>query len=197
MWQWIKVPKIGALVAFFLPWMTISCSGTPLARATGWQLAFGGYSVATPQGSQPAHEINLWLILAIVAVAVGIWRTFLAQSKKEALNVAVSSAIAVVLIWIGTARYSKSALLAEASKRANDGLSGSVDQAASMMIQVTWEIGYWIAILALIAAGVMAWLTYSGKDASVQESIRNAADVAAAPPSDGSVSEDAGPTISG
>ena len=47
------------------------------------------------------------------------------------------------------------------------------------MIQVNWHIGYWLVLLALIAAAVMAWLVMSGKEAEAEARMRSlAADAA-------------------
>ena len=50
-----------------------------------------------------------------------------------------------------------------------------MDQAALAMIQVDWEIGYWLALLSLIAAAVMAWLVLSGKEAAAEAKMRSLA----------------------
>ena len=84
----------------------------------------------------------------------------------------VSTAIgffpALLLIIVGTWRYSKDAIMAEAAK--TDG--GAMDQAALAMIQVNWHFGYWLALLALIAASAMAWLVMSGKEAEAEAKMR-------------------------
>jgi len=163
MWKWIKIPKIGALVAFFMPWLTVSCSGMSVASATGWQLAFGGYSHPTSEVASKAPSSgggNLWLLLALLAAVAGIWITFLRQSKQRSRNVALTSAAALILIWIGTARYSTSALMAEAARSSDNGFGATMDQATLAMIQFKWEAGYWLTVLALIASTVMATLIH-------------------------------------
>ena len=63
MWKWIKIPKAIALLAFLLPWMTVSCQNQPLAKASGIGLAFGhvttmgqasGQSVWSGRASSPS-----------------------------------------------------------------------------------------------------------------------------------------------
>jgi hypothetical protein len=177
MWKWIKVPKIGALAAFFMPWLTVSCSGTPLATATGWQLAFGSYSsqaVGVPLPTAGPH-MNLWLALAMLVIIAGIWAACISESKQSCLKVMATSAAALILIWLGTGRYSQSALMAEASNGNSGGFSGTIDRAALMMIQFTWDIGFWIAVTGLMAAGIMAFLTYSSDGAMLQSQKRNLA----------------------
>ena len=81
-----------------------------------------------------------------------------------------TSVAAIALIFVGTYRYSKDAILADAAK---DGRNSGMDEAALAMIQVHWEIGYWLALLSLIAAAVMAWLVMSGKEADAEAKMRS------------------------
>ncbi len=174
MWKWIRIPKGIALLAFFLPWLTVSCSGQPLLSASGVGLAFGQVtsSLPTNQPGQPSGTgIDIWLVLAILAIAYGIWRSLAKQDKAEARNVMISSAAAIVLIWAGTSKYSKSALLAEAARKNGN---GAIDQAAVAMLRVDWHFGYWLAMLALAVAGGMAWLVFSGRDGEVEQRVRGA-----------------------
>jgi hypothetical protein len=171
MWKWIKIPNVGAFVAFFLPWLTVSCSGTPIGTATGWQLAFGGYSASHQFGadaSASGPQGNGWLMLALIAILFGIVLAFLKQSRKTSIKAGWSAACALAFILLGTVRYSKASLVAQASANSDKGFGGSIDQAALAMVQVTWEIGYWIAIIALIASGLMSWLAYSESGLSIE-----------------------------
>ena len=63
MWKWIRIPKGIALLAFLLPWMTVSCSGQKLVEASGFGLAFGRVS-AMGRASQASDgaSMNVWLI---------------------------------------------------------------------------------------------------------------------------------------
>jgi hypothetical protein len=173
MWKWIRIPKGIALLAFFLPWMTVSCSNQKLVEASGFGLAFGRVS-ALGQAAQQAGDgasLNFWLILALLAIAGGLTLLFM-KGREAAKLVLGTSVAAVVLIFVGTWRYSKDAILAEAAKTGSD---SNLDQAALAMIQVHWEIGYWLALLSLIAAAVMAWLVMSGKEGEAEAKIRSLA----------------------
>ena len=172
MWKWIRIPKGIALLAFLLPWMTVSCSDQKLVEASGFGLAFGRVT-AMGQASQAGEgaSLNIWLILALLAIAGGLALLFL-RGRETAKLVFGTSVAAIVLIFVGTWRYSKDAIMAEAAK---SGSNGNLDQAALAMIQVHWEIGYWLALLSLIAAAVMAWLVMSGKEAEAEAKIRSLA----------------------
>lgn len=179
MWKWIRIPKGIALLAFLLPWMTVSCSDQKLVEASGFGLAFGRVT-AMGQAAEASDgaSLNLWLILAIIAIVGGLALLFL-RGREAAKLVLGTSAAALILIFIGTYRYSKDAILAEAAK---SGSNGDIDRAALAMIQVNWEIGYWLALFSLIAAAAMAWLVMSGREAEVEAKMRSmAADTSDAP----------------
>lgn len=170
MWKWIRIPKGIALVAFLLPWMTVSCSNQKVAEASGFGLAFGRIS-AMGQAAQASNgaSMNFWLILSLLAIAGGLFLLF-TRGREAAKLVLGTSVAALALIFIGTWRYSKDAILGEAAKSGAGG--GEFDRAALALIQVDWEIGYWLAVLALIAAAVMAWLVMSGKEAEAEAKMR-------------------------
>ena len=172
MWKWIRIPKGIALAAFLLPWMTVSCSEQKLVEATGFGLAFGRVT-AMGQAAQAGDSasLNLWLILALLAIAGGLALLFM-KGREAAKLVLGTSIAAVALIFIGTRRYSKDALLEEAAK---NGQNSGMDQAALAMIQVHWEIGYWLAMLSLVVAAAMAWLVMSGKEGEAEAKMRSLA----------------------
>ncbi|KTE17106.1 hypothetical protein [Sphingopyxis sp. H115] len=172
MWKWIRIPKGIALLAFLLPWMTVSCSNQKLVEASGFGLAFGRVA-AMGQAAEAGDgaSLNLWLILAIIAIIGGLALLFL-RGREAAKLVLGTSAVALALILIGTWRYSKDAILAEA---ANNRSNGDIDRAALAMIEVNWEIGYWLALLSLIAAAALAWLVMSGREADAEAKMRSLA----------------------
>ncbi len=170
MWKWIRIPKAVALLAFLLPWMTVSCSGQKLVEASGFGLAFGRVK-ALGQAAEVSDNasLNFWLIVALLAIAGGLVLLFL-KGREAAKFVLGTSVAAIALILIGTWRYSKDALVTEAAKNGQD---SSMDRAALAMIEVNWEIGYWLALLSLIAAAAMAWLVMSGRDADAETRMRS------------------------
>jgi uncharacterized membrane protein YccF (DUF307 family) len=171
MWKWIRIPKGIALLAFVLPWMTVSCSDQKLVEASGFGLAFGRVT-AMGQASQASDgaAMNVWLILSLLAIGGGLFLLF-TKGREAAKLVLGTSVAALLLIIVGTWRYSKDVILAEAAK--NEG--GAMDQAALAMIQVNWHLGYWLALLALFAAAAMAWLVMSGKEAEAEAKMRSLA----------------------
>jgi hypothetical protein len=170
MWGWLKITKGIALIAFILPWMTVSCAGQKLMSATGAGLAFGSFTSFVPMGraGSGSPSINIWLIIALAAVVGGLIASF--GPRSRVLMVLGTSLGALALILLGTARYSKSELIESARRK-----SGSFDEAAAGMIQIDWHFGYWLAVIALIGSAVMAWLVLADRDKAVLDSLRDAA----------------------
>jgi hypothetical protein len=161
MWRWIKVPKAIALLAFLLPWMSVSCSNNQLVSATGFGLTIGKFTSQLPGNRTPSGgDWNLLLVVAIAAIVAGLIIAFLRRGKT-ALSL-TTSATALLFLWLGTSRYTKSALLEQAAKSRG---TSEIEQAAAAMINVHWHYGFWLAVAALVIAGAMAALVYSGRDA--------------------------------
>jgi hypothetical protein len=116
MWRWIKVPKAVALLAFLLPWMSVSCSNNKLVSATGFGLTTGEFTSELPGRVPAAGEWNLYLVIAIVAIAAGLIVAFLRRGRVTAGLSLGTSAAALLFIWLGTSRYTKTAVLEQASK---------------------------------------------------------------------------------
>jgi hypothetical protein len=185
MFKWIKIPKAIALLAFLLPWMTVSCSGTAVVSATGFGLAFGKFtSEMANAGTNPGDgKSNILLILAIVVIAAGLIVSFL-RVRQAALVTLATSVAGIVLILAGTWRYSKSAMLAEMKKAGeakpdNPFAGGNLfgrdpAETAAAMIRIDWHFGYWLTLAALVVAGVTAWLAFTGRERAFADSVRNA-----------------------
>lgn len=169
MFKWIRIPKGAALLAFFLPWMTVSCQGQQMMSGTGLGLAFGSIQSSLPGASDA--PMNFWLILVLLALIGGIAATFW-DDKRAPLATLVAAGTALVLTWIGTSRYSVSGIAEAAAAR--DPSVNPMDQAMLAMISVDWHFGFWLASLAMLAATVMAWLVHSGKADEAEKTIRNA-----------------------
>lgn len=58
-----------ALVAFFLPWILVSCNGQPIAELSGWQLATGT-TVGEGFGAQTVPSRPIFFLVAVSAIAV-------------------------------------------------------------------------------------------------------------------------------
>ncbi|WP_419808700.1 hypothetical protein [Sphingomonas sp.] len=170
MWQWVKACKGVALVAFFLPWMTVSCTSTELMRASGWDLAIGKpklspelAQLAGDRAMQSDAHLSVWLLLALAAIVVGLIVAF-RPARTGAPVVVATSIAAVVLGWVGTQRLSTEAI-AKASARG--GRTTGLDRAMAAQIHVDWQFGVWLCLLALIAAAVLAAMSLSRRSGAL------------------------------
>lgn len=158
MWRFVKIPKVIALLAFFLPWMVVSCSGTPIARATGAELVIGKINPLMDEANkavanQQTH-LNYYLIAAIALIVIGLIVSFLA--RRFAVVTVGTSIAALIAVFLGTNAYTKKIAEASASTPSTapsgDHSMDQMGQMAASMIHVDWQIGYWITMLCLIAA---------------------------------------------
>lgn len=174
MWKAIRIPKGLSLFAFFLPWMTVSCQGRTLVSATGAGMAFGKlqFNAPNPGVAPPEAGISLALILAMLAIAGGLFVLF--KREKSSAKFALATSVgATVLIWLGTAGITKEAMLAEAAKKAEGGFAAAQAQSAMMLMEVNWHFGYYLALFSLVCAGVMEFLVMRDRDEEASKKLRS------------------------
>lgn len=177
MWNFIKVPKGVALLAFLLPWMTVSCQSQPLVKATGFGLAFGQIETFGRAAGKSA-DMNPLLVLAVLAIVAGLVIAF-TQTRKAALASLVTSSAALLLVLAGTMKYTKSSILDAADKGGSSSEPGEqMGKAMLELIQVNWHLGYYACLIALAVACGMAWLVMTGKDDEASERVTALADSA-------------------
>lgn len=156
MWHWVKACKGAALIAFFLPWMTVSCSSTQLLHASGWDLAIGRprlspqlIQMAGDQAGRSGAHASIWLLLALAAIVIGLAFAF-GRTRKAATAVVATSISAVILTVIGTFRLGREAFASAATHES------SLDRAVAGQIHIDWQLGYWLCLAALLAAAALA-----------------------------------------
>jgi len=161
MWRYVKIPKAIALLAFLLPWMTVSCSSTKVAEANGWELMLGrirpviqSATDAAPRGT----HLNYYLVAAVALIVVGLILSLLC--KRLAGVVLGTSLGALALIWAGAQQYTPQRLAAAAKRGGEAGM----DEIATSVIRIDWQIGYWIALGALAIAAMLAFLAIRDPD---------------------------------
>jgi hypothetical protein len=158
MWKLIPVPKAVALIAFLLPWMTVSCDGQVLMEANGFQLATGSVEMmgqAATSGSE--QTMNIWLILACVAIVIGIVIALVKDASAATLALG-TSVVAIVMVIAG--RFSAEGNVtsgAEGSGTGDDSM-GIDPGAIAEALQIEWKIGFYVTLVALIAAAVMSFM---------------------------------------
>jgi hypothetical protein len=161
MWRYVKIPKAIALLAFLLPWMTVSCSNNKVAEANGWELVIGRLRPVVDSVADKPHaaHLNYYLAAAVALIFAGLVLSLM--RRRFAGAVVATSLGALALIWAGTSQYT-STRLAEAAAKNSRGMS--VDSVAASLIRVDWQIGYWIALIALGIAAVLAFLAIRDPD---------------------------------
>ena len=164
MWQWVKIPKAIALAAFFLPWLTVSCSNRQIASASGWNLVSGHMTVLNPITgvAQPeTSHVSVMLAIALIAVVIGLVASFRAV-KPGAMIVLGTSTAALFFIWLTTRDLTGDTLARRAAEQ-----HGQFDAAIASVIRVEWQIGYWVTVIALVASAILAFMAMTGRSITV------------------------------
>jgi hypothetical protein len=167
-----------ALLGFLLPWVTVSCAGQPLVRMSGLQMATGNVTpVANPAagfpgaGGAPSLDSftrgtsgDILVIVAAALIVVGLVLLFVLPRRTAALAGMATSAAAIVVAGYDVLVRIKGAVAA--SIRESAAASGGGSDAAremqqiNQMITVDASIGFWLTIIALIAAIVLLKLVH-------------------------------------
>jgi disulfide bond formation protein DsbB len=162
MWRYVKIPKAIALLAFLLPWMTVSCSNTRVAEANGWELVLGRIRllVQSASGAAPrADHLNYYLAGAVALIVLGLILSLM--HKRMAAAVVATSLGALALIYAGANQYTSQRFADAAAK---SGGEANMDQVAGSLIRIDWQIGYWVALGALVVAAALAFLAIRDPD---------------------------------
>jgi len=157
MWQWVKIPKGIAMVAFFLPWLTVSCSNQKIASVSGWNLATGSLSIINPMTrvTETHHgQPDILVFAALLAVLLGIIFSWIPPKEyPEAPKgvLAASTAALGLAVW-GVSSINGATIASQASQQ-----QSGVDAAtAAMLIRVDFDVGFWILVASLVAAALMS-----------------------------------------
>lgn len=164
MWRWVKIPKGIALIAFFLPWVTVSCSNRPIASATGWKLVSGHLSVVNPitgAAQTEATHVSITLAIALIAVVLGLIASFRA-ARPGASIVLGTSIVALLCIWLATRKMTGDAIARRAAEK-----YGQIDATIGAVLRIEWQFGYWLATIALVVAALLALLAMSGRSITI------------------------------
>ncbi len=155
-----RVAKVLALLAFFLPWVVVSCNGDALVQSSGYQLATGTIDLPdfaiTPEGQGQAW----WAIGALVLIPLGLVLGFVLRgARQRALAMLATSAVSLALVFggmtqmVSTMRAEVAEKLEEKQGAEND-LERQFAQMLGQAMRVDIEVleGYWLALGALLAA---------------------------------------------
>lgn len=174
-----RVAKLVALLGFFLPWVTVSCSGTDIIEATGWQLmtgdvkpsgAFAEMSQGQASPTDDADPAPL-VIAAFVAAALGLIAGALTKGRAAATIMLVAA-----IAGMGLSYYSIGSMRSEMMRSANEQQTGGASEgslftgeqerdmarAMTSAIQVEEQEGFWLTMAALGVAGLLSLLVLAG-----------------------------------
>jgi hypothetical protein len=169
-----QIAKTIALLAFLLPWVTISCGVQQIASVSGVRLATGVVSVRNPMnGAVESHSgsANWAIMLAALAIAVALLVSFVRSGRAGALLGLVLSASAAafsiyaVLIDIpqevmaGMRQQQGASGMATGSGSPGD-FGASFTDSMAHMIRIDPALGFWITLFALAAACVLDWMIH-------------------------------------
>lgn len=188
-----RAAKIVALLLFLLPWVTISCSPQALgqgggadaaalagagdvtiARATGAQLAMGTVVATNPNPSagptpNPFNHPNYAVMGGALLILLSLAVTFLLQGGRGAIAAAGGCALAAAALCYAVLVQVPNEVRASFAGGAGTGGAGAPPMdplELARLIQVKVEIGFWMAIAALVAAILLNLLAMKGSGAS-------------------------------
>jgi hypothetical protein len=155
-----RAAKIVAIVGFLLPWVTYSCAGQPVATLSGVDLAIGQFALRDPANGAIEHQSsapNIWLILALITIALGLAVGFLVNGSNTVRLMLASSLGAFALSIAGmVAAHDRD------QPQASTSSGQKFDQAAIAGVGIDNRYGFYISLVALAAAAgaCLVSLTY-------------------------------------
>jgi hypothetical protein len=127
---------VGSLLCFFLPFATVSCSNEKLITLTGQQMATGT-TIQSPamlgESQKRKTDANPFALTAMICAAAGIGLTLL--GRRMAAAPAAAGAVGAVSLFLMRATMD----------------SEIQRQSLGMVISVSYEYGYIVALVLLIA----------------------------------------------
>lgn len=105
--QIARIGKIVALLGFFLPWVTVSCSGTDILQATGWQLMTGDAQPAeslegmADQPSAEDSEPSVIIIAAFAVIIIGLGTSLVTRAQTAAISMLVCALLGIGISYYG------------------------------------------------------------------------------------------------
>jgi len=173
-----RIAKVVALLLFVLPWVTVSCADQTLVSMTGLDLATGHVNMTAnpmlgPSANLPSqHAGEILVILGAVLILAGLVLGFVLKGAKGAIaGVACAAAAAAALAYDVLVRV-KAQAVSDGAASASSNQSGGIDtRQIAELIHVNIQIGFWLCLVALVAAVVFDVL-----------SMKAAAPAAAPPP---------------
>jgi len=159
---WARIGKGVALVGFLLPWVTVSCSGSPLATMSGMDMAVGRMQLTNPMtGVVQARNVDpSWWVIAALAVAVAALIVSFLLRPKAAGAVLAAGALTAGALGAGALQGTTQAAHKELAEQRSDNEFGAI---AASAITVQRRYGFWVSMAGFLAAlglGGAVWRGY-------------------------------------
>ncbi len=155
-----RIAKSVALLAFLLPWVTVSCAGQKFVSLNGLSLATGSFTARNPStGVMESHSgsPNLLVLIAALAIAFALFIAFTRSARAGASaglwSCAAAAALCAFVVLFDVRRQFAAGLQ---HSRGSD-LGQSFDSSLGQMIKIEPAIGFWIVMIALAAACFADW----------------------------------------
>jgi len=159
-----RIAKVIALLLFVLPWVTISCAEQPLITMSGVDLATGHVMMHNPmtgatESPPGAQGGDIWVILAALLIVAGLAATFVLKGRKGLIaDMAGAGLAALALAYTVLVRIPGAAHSGAAGPAGPVGAGGPSPEQIAQMIHINVQIGFWLTLLALVAAIVFDFL---------------------------------------
>jgi hypothetical protein len=166
-----RIAKLVALLAFFLPWILVSCSGNEIAHGSGWDMMVGhlqpsdqinglqaqfGNEHSQQQMDRPAPEI--FAIAAFAVIALGLLASF-AMKRRAAAGVMLATSLIGIGLCFGAFEHIKSAMheqVEHAERKQHNQLGIDLGGSIESAVRFEKQEGFWVTIIALAVAASMS-----------------------------------------
>ena len=152
--------KLLALLFFLLPWVTVSCADQTLVSMSGIDLATGsvtahnpltGETTTPPDGGKPDLPVLVAALLIAAALVLGF---VLRRARAVVVSIATLAGAAAMIVYT---------VLLKIPARVHSGAAAEASLGMnrlqiSEIIKVEPAPGFWLTLIALLAAIVVSWM---------------------------------------
>ncbi|MEQ1818682.1 MAG: hypothetical protein ABL871_08730 [Terricaulis sp.] len=175
--QIARIGKLVALLGFFLPWVTVSCSNTDILTATGWQLMTGDPQPAGPLANVDTSnrtddaEPAVIIIVAFAIILAGLACSLFTKMQAAAITMLVTSVLGIAVSYYGVEnmRTEMQRQIAEGQQEQSAQIGDNpffssdqqneLSQTLASNITVKEEEGYVVTHSGLLIAAIFSLLT--------------------------------------
>jgi hypothetical protein len=183
--QIARIGKVVALLGFFLPWVTVSCSNTDILTATGWQLMTGDPQPAGPltgmadQSQTEDAEPSVIIIAAFAVILIGLISAIFTRAQTAAITMLVTAVLGIGISYYGVENM-RGELRREITESQNEQSGDAADnpffgaeqqselaRTVASSVTVREEEGYIVTHGGLLVAAIFSLLTLFRRRAPV------------------------------